>query len=86
MSKTLDSVLLQLRELGSNKVDELDALYEEQRAWLWGAANSIRQQIIALGPTIKKQKTGIDSSVGLVEEVNVSICILGKAVVATLQL
>lgn len=62
MSTTLNSVLERLRNFGNDKLAELDARADEQKAWLKAAVEEVAQQIAALGPAAKKQRLSDDGS------------------------
>lgn len=61
MSKTFETVLSGLRELGLKKLAELESLYEGHQSWLSSAVNDVKRQLAEQGPAIKKRRTGPDN-------------------------
>lgn len=62
MSKTFDTVLSGLKNIGSSKLAELDSIFESHRAWLASAVEDAKKHLADLEPAIKKQKTGNKSN------------------------
>ena len=58
MSKTFETVLTSLRDLGDTKLAELDALCQQHKSWLADAVEEAQRRIGAAGPAAKKQKVG----------------------------
>lgn len=70
MSRTFDTVLTRLRELGSSKLAELDALCAEHKQWLWSAVEEANAKRQKLGHPAKQPAAAVSAAtvVGAVVE------------------
>ena len=68
MSKSFETVLSGLRELGMKKLAEIESVYEGHQSWLSSAVEDVKRQLAEHGPAIKKRRTGPDTEDVVISE------------------